>query len=202
MEEQLKQRVIGECLLVEKRKSYKRSTSRSRLTVCRSNCLLRASSFVEYFYVGRVHLWGIVGYVPITNSKSPQVSRTLLTIWPILIIGWSLLVHYFQLFRFIYPSLSPEHLQQMVSSSPLWSIVFLVIKQDQGTYFCFRFLLFSGYSLPGQQKTLFGRFSFLLIITRSGRLAEIRWSPCISKSDTFSQTDFVSFIYHLFVGSN
>ena len=38
VEEQLKQRVIGKCYCINrKRKSYKRSTSRSRVTVCLSN---------------------------------------------------------------------------------------------------------------------------------------------------------------------
>ena len=48
---------------------------------------------------------------------------------------------------------------------------------------------------------------FLLIITWSGRLAEIRWSVCMSKSHrslcvSFSRTDFGLCIYNLFVWSN
>ena len=48
---------------------------------------------------------------------------------------------------------------------------------------------------------------FLLIITRSGRLAEIRWPVCILKSQkflciSFSRTDSGLCIYHLFVWSN
>ena len=34
---------------------------------------------------------------------------------------------------------------------------------------------------PEWQSPLFGRFSFLLIITRSSHLAKIRWSICIQK---------------------
>ena len=50
-------------------------------------------------------------------------------------------------------------------------------------------------------------FSFLLIIIRSGRLTEIRWSVCISKSLRslcllFSRIDSGLCIYHLFVWSN
>ena len=48
---------------------------------------------------------------------------------------------------------------------------------------------------------------FLLIIIRSGLLAEIRWSVCMSKSYrslcvSFSRTGAVLCIYHLFVWSN
>ena len=47
----------------------------------------------------------------------------------------------------------------------------------------------------------------LLIIIRSGHLAEIKWSVCMSKSQrslcvSFSRTDFGLCIYHLFVWSN
>ena len=47
---------------------------------------------------------------------------------------------------------------------------------------------------------------FLLIITWSGRQAEIRWSVCVSKSQrilcvSFSGTDSVLSIYHLFIWS-
>ena len=45
-----------------------------------------------------------------------------------------------------------------------------------------RFLLILLSSLPGQWSQLFGRFSFLLNITRSGNLADIMWSVCNSKS--------------------
>ena len=49
--------------------------------------------------------------------------------------------------------------------------------------------------------------SFFFTITRSGCLAEIRWSVCISKSQrslcvSFSRMDSVLWIYHLFVWSN
>ena len=48
---------------------------------------------------------------------------------------------------------------------------------------------------------------FLLIITRSGRLAEISWPVCISKSQrslciSFFRIDYVLWIRHLFAGSN
>ena len=60
----------------------------------------------------------------------------------------------------------------------------------------------------GQQNPQFCELSFfLLIIIRSGRLAEIRWSIYISKYQgslrvSFSRTDARLCIYHLFVWSN
>ena len=58
---------------------------------------------------------------------------------------------------------------------------FSVLLQGLGTYLSFRFLsvLFCGQ--PERQSLLFGRF-FLLTITRSGLLVEIKLSVCISKS--------------------
>ena len=52
----------------------------------------------------------------------------------------------------------------------------------------------------------FANFLFLLIIIRSGLLAEIRWSVCMSKSHrslcvSFSRTGAGLCIYHLFVAS-
>ena len=69
----------------------------------------------------------------------------------------------------------------------------------------FRFLLILHYGLPERLSTLFGSFSFfffLLSISRSGRLAEIRWSVCISKSQislfaSFSKKDSGLWIYHM-----
>ena len=65
---------------------------------------------------------------------------------------------------------------------------------------------------PRQQSWQFCKFSFLfffflLIIIRSGLLAKIRWSVCMSKSHrslcvSFSRTDAGLCIYHLFVWSN
>ena len=59
---------------------------------------------------------------------------------------------------------------------------------------------------PGQQSPQV-LFIFLLSIIRFGRLAEIRWSVCISKSlrslwISFARTDSLLCIYHLFVWSD
>ena len=60
---------------------------------------------------------------------------------------------------------------------------------------------------PRQQSRLLCNFSFLLIIIKSGLLAEIRWSVCMPKSYrslcvSFSRTGAGLCIYHLFVWSN
>ena len=64
---------------------------------------------------------------------------------------------------------------------------------------------------PGQQSLQFCKFSFffffLVDYLRSGILAEIGWSVCMSKSQrslcvSFSRTDAGLCIYHLFVWSN
>ena len=65
---------------------------------------------------------------------------------------------------------------------------------------------FMQWSTGTAKSTILQVFSFLLIVM-SGRLAEIRWSVCISKSSwrvcvSFSRTDSGLCIYHLFVWSN
>ena len=78
--------------------------------------------------------------------------------------------------------------------------------QLRSTYF-FCFLWFLLYGPPGQQNPLDSRFSFLFILTRSGILAGIKWSVCISKSQrillaSFSRRDSGLWIYHLAVCLN
>ena len=85
---------------------------------------------------------------------------------------------------------------------------FSIPKQGPRTYLSFHFLsvLFCGQ--PEQKSQQFCRFSFFwLIIIRSGLLVEIRWFVCMSKSHkslcvSFSRTDAVLCIYHLWVWSN
>ena len=65
---------------------------------------------------------------------------------------------------------------------------------------------FTLWSAGTATSTIF-KFSFLLIIIRSGRLTEIRWSVCMSKFHrslcvSFSRTDAGLCIYHLFVRAN
>ena len=66
------------------------------------------------------------------------------------------------------------HQLQLVSLSLSCPLAFLILS--------FRFIEFSFCGPPGWQNSLFGWFSLLSTITRSGRLVEIRWCGCISKS--------------------
>ena len=74
------------------------------------------------------------------------------------------------------------------------------------SFFHILWVLFCGQ--PEQQSRQFCKFSFfMLIIIRSGLLAEIRWSVCMSKSHmslcvSFSRTGAGLCIYHLLVWSN
>ena len=85
---------------------------------------------------------------------------------------------------------------------------FSIPYQDPGTYPSFDFLsvLFCGQ--PGRQSRQFCKFSlFLFNIIKSGLLAEIRWSVCMSKSHrslcvSFSWTGAGLCIYHLVVWPN
>ena len=154
--------------------------------------------------------WGL------SDSKSPQVSRTLFSILAVLnnIVVWT------------------------ISTSPLISKSSSLFKQSFGDcikstnhhwYNCYfhvpqffgfpsnvlvlilLFTFFQFYSVVSwDSKVLqFFKFSFfsLLIIIRSSLLAEIRWSVCISKSQrslcvSFSRTGAGLSIYHLFVWWN
>ena len=85
---------------------------------------------------------------------------------------------------------------------------FSILKQGRGTYLSFHILSVLFCFQPGQQSRQFCRFSFLLlIIIRSGLLAEIRWSVCMSKSHrslcvSFSRRGAGFCIYHLLAWSN
>ena len=82
------------------------------------------------------------------------------------------------------------------------SFFFSILKLDPGTYpsFC----SFQFYSAVSK---VHNSTSCPFIMTRSGCLAVIRWSVCISKSQSslcvsFSSTDSGLCIYHLFAWSN
>ena len=100
------------------------------------------------------------------------------------------------------------HQLQLVSPSPSCSIV-LVLKQGLCIYVFFRFLSILPYGLPEWQNQLLGMFFFffLLTITMSGRMAEIRRSVSTTKflrsmCVSFSITDSRFCLYPLFLESN
>ena len=61
---------------------------------------------------------------------------------------------------------------------------FSVLLQCPGSHLFFRFISILLCGPTKQQSPLFGKFffSFLLTIVRSGRVPEIKWSVCLSKS--------------------
>ena len=81
---------------------------------------------------------------------------------------------------------------------------FSIPLQSRGTYLSFHFQFYSVVSRDSKiHNPANSLFFFLLIIIKSGRLAQIRGSVCMSKSHrnlcvSFSKTDVEWCIYHLF----
>ena len=77
MEEQLKQRVIGKRYCISrKRKSYKRSTSRSRLAVCPSvKCLVRNEKLSSLFPF--IYKWKARGLEVLGRGKESGLALTM-----------------------------------------------------------------------------------------------------------------------------
>ena len=122
----------------------------------------------------------MVSHWSLSDSKSPQVSRTFNSILADLNNAVVLMV---STRPFISKSSSLyTNPLGIVPCAPITigiTVTFMFHsfsnpQQSRGTY-SFRFLLFLLCDLPGQQNPQFGKFSsFLLIITMSGRLVEIR----------------------------
>ena len=158
----------------------------------------------------------------LSSSKSPQDSRTLLSILIVLnnaVVG-------------MVSTRPPTSKSSSLFNNPLVTvpnapitIAIIVTFTFQNCFFFSQFpskvevliLLFTFFQFycgpPGQQNPQFCKFSFffffcwLLITIRSGLLADIRWSVYMSKSHwslcvSFSWTDAGLCIYHLLVWSN
>ena len=143
----------------------------------------------------------------LSDSKSPQVSRTLLGILAVLnnAVVWmfSTTLSTSKSSRpFINPLVTVPKATITIGIivTFMFYIFFSILLQGSGTYPSFHFLsvLFCGQ--PGQQ------FCKLLIIIMSGCLTYIRWSVCVSKSHRslcvlLSRTDAGLCIYHMCVWS-
>ena len=149
-----------------------------------------------------------------SESKSPQVSRTLLSILAVLNNAEVWMVS----------TCPPASKSSSLFYSPLVTVPkapitigiivtfmfhsFFNSTEGRGTYHSFYFFSVLYCRQPGQQSPQFCKFSFfLLIIIKSGLLADIRWSVCMSKSHrslcvSFSRTAAVLCMYHLLVWSN
>ena len=144
-----------------------------------------------------------------SDSKSPQVSRTLLSILAVLnnAVVWMVSTR------------PPASKSSSPFNNPLVTIPKTPITIGTIVHFMFhsfffnsffshsfRFILWSAGTAKSTILQILS-FFFLLIVIRSGLLAEIRWSVCMSKSRrslcvSFSRTDAWLCIYHLFVWSN
>ena len=150
----------------------------------------------------------------LSDSKSPQVSRTLLSILAVLnnAVVWMVSTH------------PPTSKSSSPFSNPLVTVpnapitIGIIVTCMFHSFFSSlarsRYLSFFSHSFSfilwsaGTAKsTILQVFFFLLIIIKSGLLAGIRWSVCILKSHRslcvlFSRTGAVLCKYHLLVWSN
>ena len=153
----------------------------------------------------------------LSDSKSPQVFRTLLGILADLSNAVVWIVSTYNLI-----SKSSSHFINhlgIVPSVPITIGITVTFMFHSLFYFCSLarsrysslfsiFKIFSLWSTGTAKSTIRQVLSFFFLLsTRSGRLAEIRWSVCISKSQrrlwvSFSGTDSRLCLYHLFVWSN
>ena len=147
----------------------------------------------------------------LSDSKSPQVFRTLLSILAVLnnAVIWMGSIH-----PPTFKSSSPFNNPLVtVPKAPItigiiitcmFHSFFNSLLLGRGTYLSF-LILSAGIAKSTILQILFS--FFLLIIIRSGFLAEILWSVCMSKSHrslcvSFSRTGAGLCIYHLLVWSN
>ena len=156
----------------------------------------------------------------LSESKSPQISRTLLSILAVLnnVVVWMFSTH-----PTTCKSSSPfTNPLVTVPNAPITIGIivtfmfhsFFVQFPSKVEVLIILFPFFQFYSVVSRDSkvdnfvsSLFFFFFFLLIIIRSGLLAEIRWTVSMLKSHrslcvSFSWTDAGSCIYYLFVWSN
>ena len=137
-------------------------------------------------------------------------SRRFSVFWPILrmlLTGWSPFVLVFsslEVSLLILSGLFWVYQLQLISQWPSCSIVIFSFFYKVWIFISL-FGFFQFYSACSLLLFLF--CFFLLIIKRSSRLADIKWSVCISKPlrgfcVSFSRTDSTLCIYHLFIWSN
>ena len=150
----------------------------------------------------------------LSDSKSPQVSRTLLSI----LAGFNNAVVWMVSTRPPISESSRPFNNPLITvpKAPITigTIVTLMFHSFFNSLARSRYLSFFSHFFsfilcqPEQQSRKFCKFSFFLsIIIWFGLLAEIRWSVCMSKSHrsvyvSFSRTGAGLCIYHLFVWSN
>ena len=148
-------------------------------------------------------------YWSLSDCKSPQVSRTLLTILPDLYYTVACTVStrsdiskFFS--RLVTVPWAPIGIIVTFMFCGIFLNSFPKLKHWSLLSHSFNSTLWVAGTAKG---SILQVLSFLLIIMRSGCQAEIRWSVCISKSQrsmcvSYSRTDSWFCMYHLFVWSN
>ena len=149
----------------------------------------------------------MVFHQSLSDSKSHQVSRTLLSILADLnnAVVWMVCTR-----PLIAKSSSPFiNPLVTVTRAPITIVTQFLQFPSQIKVFIILFTFFQFYSVVCRDSKVHNSASslLLLIILRSGCLAEIRWSVCMSKSQrslcmSFSRIDVGLCIYHLFLWSN
>ena len=156
----------------------------------------------------------MISHWVLSDNKSPQVSRTLLSILADLnnATVWTVSTR-----LVISMSFSPctNHLVTVPRAPIIIGIIVTFMfhsffnYQARSKYLSFfsHSFNFTRWSARTANSSILQVLSFLLIIIRSGRLVEIRWSVCVSKSQrslcfSFSGTDSGLCIYHLLGWSN
>ena len=159
----------------------------------------------------------------LSDSKSSQVSRTLLSILVDLtiVVVWMVSTRPL-IFKSSSPCVNPlvtvprVQITIGINVTFIFHIVFQFPNKVKLLILLFAFCQFYfavsrdskiHYSASSLSFFFFFFFFFLSFIIRSGHLAEIRWSVCMSKSQrslcvSFSRTDSGLCIYHFFVWSN
>ena len=156
----------------------------------------------------------MVSHWSLSHSKSPQISRSLLSISPDLSNALIWMVPTYPLISKSFCSFT-NPLGNIPSAPATIGITIIFMFHS-----FFRSLARSRYlslfspsfdltqcSARTAKSTVQQVLFFLLTITKSGRLAESRWSICISKYQrglciSFSRTDSRLCIYHLFIWSS
>ena len=152
----------------------------------------------------------MVSHWSLRDNKFPQVFRTLLSILADLnnAVVWMVSTSVISK-----SSSPPTNLLVTVPRAPITTGIIVTFMFNslfnslaRSMYLCFFSYSFNFtlWSAGSEKSTILHVFFFLLIILRSGRLAEIWWSVCISKPqmrfcDSFSRTDSGLRIYHSFV---
>ena len=147
----------------------------------------------------------------LSDSMSPQVSRTLLSILTLLknVVVWMVSIRPPTLkssSTFNNPLIPyQKHQSRLVTLSPSYSISFQFPSKIEVFLLIFKFFQF--YSVVSWDSKIYKSSFLLLIILRSGLLVKSKWSVFISKShwslcELFSRTNLRLCRYHLFVWSN